>query len=330
MLRAGLLNRRPDLSAGCLLRFSTMHPKAGIRTPGARTAPSGRNRTGFPRSRNARVLHYNRDGSHSCVTSCGSLASQVMRLPEMVDVIVAPMVRVCIACKEEKPETAFRKWRAECRDCVNARTREWCRTHPEEVKARRVRQYGAWRERNPKLPPRSPRENAEGRLCSRCGERKPRDEFADHACSNDGKSPRCRPCATEHIREWRSRNLEHARDLARGSQRRRAQQPLTKDKMREYNKRAQLKKKYGMTPEQFEEMLREQNGRCSICSVEVKANIAYAPGVSRATMACVDHCHTTGRIRSILCNKCNRGIGMFGDDTGLLEKAIAYLNRWAP
>lgn len=63
-------------------------------------------------------------------------------------------------------------------------------------------------------------------------------------------------------------------------------------------------------------MLDDQVGRCAICEVEFSDTVRYA----------VDHCHVTRKVRGILCISCNSGLGMFNDQTRLLEIAIHYLN----
>jgi len=76
---------------------------------------------------------------------------------------------------------------------------------------------------------------------------------------------------------------------------------------------SQLKAKYGMSIEEYDVLLRAQNGRCKICRT------------GDVRMLSVDHCHDTGTIRGLLCLKCNSGLGMFNDDPALLRKATQYL-----
>lgn len=78
----------------------------------------------------------------------------------------------------------------------------------------------------------------------------------------------------------------------------------------------QLKKKYGMTPEQFDTMLEAQGGRCAVC-------LSDDPGTRRRFF--VDHCHNTKAVRGILCHHCNSAIGLFKDSTATLTRAIQYL-----
>lgn len=81
-------------------------------------------------------------------------------------------------------------------------------------------------------------------------------------------------------------------------------------------KNRQLKTLYGITLADFEQMLAEQNGLCKICNQPEEGK-----------SLCVDHCHTTGVVRGLLCGHCNRGLGYFRDDIGRLEKAIEYLKE---
>ena len=73
---------------------------------------------------------------------------------------------------------------------------------------------------------------------------------------------------------------------------------------------------YDLHEDDYMRLKEEQDNCCFICSAdfsEVKDHI--------------DHCHTTGQVRGLLCNSCNSGIGMFKDNPELLEKAITYLEN---
>jgi len=67
-----------------------------------------------------------------------------------------------------------------------------------------------------------------------------------------------------------------------------------------------------VSPEGYKKMLEEQDGACAICTV-------------RSDKLCIDHSHETGEIRSLLCRRCNMGLGYFGDDPVMLQSAIDYL-----
>jgi len=76
-------------------------------------------------------------------------------------------------------------------------------------------------------------------------------------------------------------------------------------------------KQYGLTLEAYEQMYKIQNGQCSICSQPKK-------------ILSVDHDHSTGRVRGLLCKSCNHGLGFFYDNIALLMKAKLYLEKEAP
>lgn len=78
-----------------------------------------------------------------------------------------------------------------------------------------------------------------------------------------------------------------------------------------------LRAKYGIGLAEYETLLQAQNGKCAICGC-----VNQREGYSLA----VDHCHLTGRIRGLLCNNCNRGIGLLNDSVVQLQKAIDYLS----
>ncbi len=74
--------------------------------------------------------------------------------------------------------------------------------------------------------------------------------------------------------------------------------------------------KYGMTEAQYEALLTSQNFRCALCETD-------KPG-GRGRFH-VDHCHTKGHVRGLLCFQCNTGLGKFKDNPAALRKAAAYL-----
>jgi len=77
-----------------------------------------------------------------------------------------------------------------------------------------------------------------------------------------------------------------------------------------------LRHSFGMTLEHYEAMVKEQNNLCLICEQPETLDLGNLA---------VDHCHSTGRIRGLLCRNCNSGLGYFKDNIRLFERAIAYL-----
>ena len=77
-----------------------------------------------------------------------------------------------------------------------------------------------------------------------------------------------------------------------------------------------LRHRYGLSQAQYLEMYKLQNGLCAICHRWFEK-------------LCVDHCHKSGRTRSLLCFGCNTGLGSFKEDLGNLISAVDYLSGWA-
>jgi hypothetical protein len=105
---------------------------------------------------------------------------------------------------------------------------------------------------------------------------------------------------------------------ARRREQRKAWYAANKAKHAANTRRGKLRKQYGITPEQYDDMLQAQGHRCAICRTD-------APG-GRGFWH-VDHCHGTGRVRGILCHGCNTGLGNFRDNPVSLAYAIEYLKR---
>lgn len=80
-------------------------------------------------------------------------------------------------------------------------------------------------------------------------------------------------------------------------------------------RKTQLKRKYGLTIEEYNQMAQEHDHSCAICRRACKTGRQLA----------VDHCHKTGTIRGLLCQSCNIGLGRFDDNPALLDAAKAYL-----
>lgn len=82
-----------------------------------------------------------------------------------------------------------------------------------------------------------------------------------------------------------------------------------------------LKKKYGLSVEDYQTLFDKQDGKCACCSTRlniVKSNNGH-------DTACVDHNHKTGKVRGLLCNHCNRALGLLKEDAEVMKKLISYL-----
>lgn len=76
-------------------------------------------------------------------------------------------------------------------------------------------------------------------------------------------------------------------------------------------------RKYGVSKKDYDNMLKNQDYKCKICR---QVNI-----INKRTLD-VDHCHKTNKIRGLLCQKCNRGIGLLNDNPVLCARSALYLN----
>lgn len=102
--------------------------------------------------------------------------------------------------------------------------------------------------------------------------------------------------------------------------------------MREYRKlhpermlKYETKRRFGLQAGEYERMLEEQNGVCAICGGK---ETAIDNRTKQARRLAVDHDHTTGEVRKLLCRGCNTGLGSFKDSPDLLRKAAVYLEQF--
>lgn len=121
--------------------------------------------------------------------------------------------------------------------------------------------------------------------------------------------------ATERQRRWRSKPENKAKAAARQRERYAALTPEQRRAEFEYRWGLSLRR-FGMTPADYQRILDRQNGVCAICR-----------RTNGQKKLCVDHCHTTGQVRGLLCTKCNKGLGIFDDDAARLVRAAEYLKE---
>ncbi len=140
----------------------------------------------------------------------------------------------------------------------------------------------------------------------------PLSNFTKNKLNKDGLQYHCRSCRSRVYGEY------HHRDPDKTSTRGKRNYWRHKEKILVRDRAYKLKKKYGLTVEQYDKMLSKQKGRCGICSIHAKK-------LSRRL--CVDHDHKTGKVRELLCVNCNSVIGKAGDDPKILKRAVVYLGR---
>jgi hypothetical protein len=148
---------------------------------------------------------------------------------------------------------------------------------------------------------RKPIDKSETRKCKVCEKVLPMTDFQlDHPNHDTGEGNRrhhCQKCIT----------------ASRG-----APTPEQKAKKKDRD----LKAKYNISLEQYNEMMKVQNSKC--------ANLGCLVDISSQRHSHVDHCHTAGKVRGILCPNCNKAIGMVGDSLAKLQGLIEYLQPHSP
>ncbi len=203
-----------------------------------------------------------------------------------------------------------------CEDCRRAQRLDWESRNPEKVKTGKDNYVRRHPDRMAEIKSRvleaereatkarrgetwGPRQTSDGRRCSGCKLRKPLDAFGVSVRYHDGFQPYCRECSRANARAY-AKNVPPEKAAAR-------------------RRRVNLKMLYGLSVEAFDALLASQGHRCGICREAV-------PSRGRCANA-VDHDHTTGAVRGILCMKCNAGLGQFRDSPAFLRAAADYLDR---
>lgn len=177
--------------------------------------------------------------------------------------------------------------------------------------------------------------------CIKCFETKPIEAFGPRSSARDGHRNVCRDCGNTITREWKrahkeacraynkkyeSENRERLRAASRAKYKANPgpQLEASKDWARRNPEKALARTRrarwknmgINLRPSQYEELKHKQENRCAVCG---------RPPTREALHA--DHCHKTGRVRGLLCGKCNRGVGMFDDSPTNLRRAAEYLEQ---
>lgn len=121
----------------------------------------------------------------------------------------------------------------------------------------------------------------------------------------------CKDCMRTMSRNWERANPEQRR-LSKLKYQRRPDVKLKR-------KARYIESAHGLLPGQFDDLLTNQQSKCGICGTEISNEPNHKTHI--------DHDHVSGRIRGLLCDYCNHGLGNFKDDMGLLQKAIEYLQK---
>ena len=164
--------------------------------------------------------------------------------------------------------------------------------------------------------------------CPKCNEEKELNfkNFYKSKQTKSGYKPYCKLCVNTDNKNYDKLNHKQLIDRVMKSRNRcnesKARHVKASSLWRENNKEIYknnvLKKKYGITFIEFKEMFELQESKCKICYKELEL---------LAKNTHVDHCHTTNKVRGILCGNCNTALGHVKDNIAVLESAIKYLKN---
>lgn len=170
------------------------------------------------------------------------------------------------------------------------------------------------------------------RACTACGVEKPAAEFYFHRQSRRRRA-RCRACECTSQKAWRATNPERHRanrERRKPAERTRAMQRRMEHGRTIAERNGHLRATYGITLDDFMRLFSAQGGRCRLCDeVRLPYRDARRKGCPSGILV-VDHDHATGRVRGLLCVRCNQALGMLKDDAALMEKAAQYVREEAP
>ena len=159
------------------------------------------------------------------------------------------------------------------------------------------------------------------KCCRDCGREKSLEEFYS---TKNGIFPYCKLCSLVRSSLWQKSNREKKRVNSRKHYFNNKGSVISK--VRKYQSlhpavcikagRKWYLKRYNLTEEIYQKILLLQNNQCAICQKETPGKLLH-----------VDHNHSSGKIRGLLCAKCNAGLGLFADSSILLQKASTYLRE---
>lgn len=204
------------------------------------------------------------------------------------------------------------------------------------------------------------------KICTRCAESKPTAEF--YSIKQRGKpsiDSQCKLCRCANAKAWRDANPEKA-NAPRASRNPKGRRPRDPEKRKAYDRKynasdkarearrlhaktdkgklhrqrfaqrvrwpRDLMKTYGLTVEAYAWILYDQGFACAICEHPFSADLISSRNLAQMSRErpCVDHCHTTGKVRGLLCNWCNYGLVGPIDKAGEenFRAALRYLGHW--
>lgn len=145
--------------------------------------------------------------------------------------------------------------------------------------------------------------------CKNCKKDKTSELFGKDRSRKNGYHPYCKVCKSLINNEWAERNKSRRAEYHRQNA----------DRWKQNKANNRLIKLYGITLDDYQNMLQKQNHICSICkSVEKTKNRTLS----------VDHDHKTNKIRELLCQRCNAALGMLEEDPRIIGNLLDYIKKY--
>ncbi len=141
------------------------------------------------------------------------------------------------------------------------------------------------------------------KTCSTCKKILPECEYFKSSATKDGWHNQCKKCHTRSSKPAYDRNR------------------ATRVKQSE---RARKLRNFGLTQESWDKMNQSQEEKCAICGEKETQRDGQYGTLKKLS---IDHCHSSGKIRGLLCQQCNFGLGCFRDNPEYLSAAVLYLNK---
>ena len=149
----------------------------------------------------------------------------------------------------------------------------------------------------------------EVKKCSKCKIDKPHSDYFKDNKRKIGIRCKCKDCCKQETIEWRIKNRSEYNGYT----------AMWRSKNPDKQHATDIKRNYGLSIEDYNRMLVEQECKCKICGKQ------HDPSKKRGRLY-VDHNHKNGKVRGLLCSGCNTAIGNMKDDVSLILKAIEYIN----
>jgi len=159
--------------------------------------------------------------------------------------------------------------------------------------------------------------------CTGCCTEKPLEEFHRAADAKDGRRSYCKICHCEYQKTRRQDPAVRAKDneRSRGWHRKHAAAASAAAH------RSHIRRKYGITIEEFEEQAAAQDNLCAACGCLQSQRQTGRHKKGQRRRLCIDNDHATGKIRGLLCDKCNRALGLLDDNLDKVRRLAIYLSK---